>query len=151
MWLQGSGIPYDPEQFIGTVAPTDDFEFGSDDIDIDTAGPRPTGGRIASRTRMDRPQVEIGRAGRFPIIDAGRSLTAQANQDRAALAESIRATEDERVFQALDRIGREGFDPRPPGLTTKEANTRQYVKTLQEKQKLPTVYDRLQSGFLDED
>lgn len=148
LWLQNSGVPYDPSELESTtVATTDDFEFGSDDVDIDIdTPPRHGGGRVGGeRFRVDRPPPqrpqfvarppepgpqggpmrEAGRVGRFAILreEGGRPEPAPP--------------------------------PRAPQQATRVAHARpsalEQSRAMQSRQKLPNIYDRIREGFLDDD
>lgn len=159
MWMQGTGIPYDPAQLAVDGSPNDGFEFDTGDFAMRVpdypSGGGPRGGGVRFRVdqpappprpTFERPTREVARVGsngRFAII------TDQARAERAEhpIADDLRALER----MARD-AGNHDFniarpEPPPRDITANQANARQsavqQAKVLQARSKIPSVYDRL--------
>lgn len=152
MWLNGTGIPYEPSEI--PVVADDGFEFSSGEEDIDLGGP-PIGPRTGGvRFRVDRAPSERG------LVNDQRAMR-QVNQVRngrfALLAEDpAPRQEGTPVATIADRIATRTGVMRPPprDITASDANARQSVmqqaRVLQERAKRPTVYDRLRNNPIDD-
>jgi len=163
LWMVNSGIPYEPGE---TSTGPEDFEFTSDEADIDVGTPRPSGGRQVGGQRfqvgrdpvprtppMSRevvpgpqggPMREIGRAGRFAVLG-------EIPPPREPLMVEV-PTVLSRIQTQLNRDRPE----RParqeqPERQARPRNAMEQSRVMQAKERLPTVYDRIQNGFLDDD
>lgn len=165
LWMQNSGVPYEPGE---TSTGYEDFEFSSDEADIDIDTPRPSGGRRVGGERfqvgrdppprtppMSReivagpqggPMREIARVGRFPVLGEERP------PNREPLIVEV-PTVLSRIQTQLARQERERA-PRertPRHVPPPPRNAMDQSRVMQAKERLPTVYDRLQSNVFDDD
>ena len=146
MWMQGTGIPFDPGQL---VAPGGDgFEFDTGEMAVDAAYPRGGGGGGArfrvdgpapqrqpfNRTRVDDGGVEIGRIGR------GGRFEGRPPSPPAPPAPTI--FEQVRVVYNSPRPPPPPEPPRPPVSAVQQA------REMQSRSKGPSVYDLIRSNPL---
>ncbi len=149
MWMQNSGIPYEPGESPVTSS-SNDFGFDSYDYQIDIneeATPR-YGGRVGgARFRVDRPLEPR------PSFSPGRPEPGPQGGNMREVGRSGR-------FSILAEMERTAPPPPPPaprampprvassGPRNALARSREIQAQLQSR---PTAYDRIQKGFLDDD
>ena len=132
---------------------SDDFEFSTDDEEIDIPD-RPTGNGVGGgRFRVDRPPVrepfvaaraygpqvgrmeEVGRVGRFALL--------READPPPVVREAI-----DRLVGQQDEIRHRGAEQRQTQLEARQLNTQQQAKRAALHDKLPTAYERVAGDFL---
>ena len=90
MWMQGTGIPYDPSQLVGTPG-ADDFEFSTGDIDVSAASraAMPSGGGGGGRFRVDRPTPQRPSFDRTTVNNHGPMRETARVRDRFAVLREV--------------------------------------------------------------
>lgn len=89
MWMQGTGIPFDPSQLVGAPG-ADDFEFSTGaDIDVRAASQAPSGGGSGGRFRVDRPAPPRPAFDRTTVNNQGPMREAGRVRDRFSVLREV--------------------------------------------------------------
>jgi len=164
MWLQGSGVPYEPGALESAPSDYSDFEFSSSEDD--SPGPRVGGERF----RIDRPLParaafspgapvegpqggalrEIARVGRFPVMAAGERF-------RVSEPRQVGSLRERPEFPILPlpapfrRSASAPSRPSAPAPVERPTTGLERAREVQARERLPTAFERIDRGFLDDD
>jgi hypothetical protein len=150
MWMQGTGIPYDPAQ-LASSGDADDFSFDTGEMDVSAAN-MPRGGGGGGRFRVDggapprtafnrelinsqgpmREATRVGQGGRFAVLREQEAARAPRVVEPQAVFENVRAAV--------------APPPPPVSMPTRAPSALQQARQLQASSHKPSAYDMLRSN-----
>jgi hypothetical protein len=146
MWMQGTGIPYDPSQLVSTDH-LDDFQFDTGDLAVDASAYPRGGSSAAPRFRVDAAPPSRPAFNRSLVNDQGPMVeSARVRNGRFPVLRERPQPQNVDVFDQVRThdVPAPSHESRP----TAPMNAMQQARQLQAKPKGPSVYDLIRNNPL---